>query len=435
MNGARTLRKSRPEGLFILLLIFSMVTYPIPFVRLSLGGETPLPIGTFLIPVLAIAVLLGNVVRREGLSPALPLSLAIFFLYSSLLLANIASGHLNAPVTMRLAVFMALPPLFWLGIPDRKGVERATMLLVFVGLVLTLYGFYGYFTGAVGEETGKAWWSDYARYYGIHYLVSTKNADVHFLAVPMVTLLSALLFRGRALSRKWIALLLPVLGLFLLGITLSFSRGAWVSCAATLIMILGYWMAREPRRVAPFLRIMFIALLLLLFLVQVMRRLEMDRYFAGKLVSIFSQDTASQMLSEEISNAGRLRILFAALAVVGDHPLGVGPGNLREYLQAAGLRANHAENEYVHVLAENGVAGLVGLCLLLFYPLASLFGRLRKGRGDWIDASYFFVSVYLTVSFLFNVEFFNFYLWVVHSLIWAAVRNPAPEPHFRGQTA
>lgn len=110
------------------------------------------------------------------------------------------------------------------------------------------------------------------------------------------------------------------------------------------------------------------------------------------------QVDATGTASYDPSTTSRLKIWQGALAMLADHPWGVGPGRFTHYIGAyTGRPGIDAHNGFLLVLAECGPLGLAML-LWLFWRLWTLAGRLRREVGpDQPEARAFAIGFTLSV--------------------------------------
>ena len=132
-------------------------------------------------------------------------------------------------------------------------------------------------------------------------------------------------------------------------------------------------------------------------------------------------EKAAFYLSETISNKERIDILNATLKIISSNPLGVGPDNLKYYLGDYNLLVKHAENNYLHILAENGIVGFLGFMIFIFYPIIINTKRIKFGLYNSENVGSLLISIYLSISYLFNVETYSMYIWIIHSIIWCNI--------------
>ena len=405
-------------------MILSMATYAIPFLRIS-TEEYIFPIGGLFIPLSCFLLLIRFFAFRKFILNKI-LILSLFLLYFSIPLSSFFSINIETERIFKLSVFMLLPVLFTGVLTNYKSLKISLYYIILIGLILAIYGFYGYFTGNVGDSPKQIWWWTYARYWGIHYLPSTRNSDIYYIAIPLLIALS-LLFFGNLKSFLAKISLISISLMFFMGIVLSFSRGALVSIVTTfIVLVLMFWKRqgislRKGQRLKMIVITTIILSTVCFVSYYVLNYWGLYDYFIGKVVSILSPEKGSYYLQESISNEERIEILKATFRIIVSNPLGVGPGNLRYIYPHYGLYVNHPENSYLHLLAENGVFGFVGYLLFVFYPLVFLYKKIKGGDNDWVEIGMFLTLAYLATSYMFNVEVFSFYNWIIHSIIWCNI--------------
>ncbi|HCJ66448.1 MAG TPA: hypothetical protein DHV62_03775, partial [Elusimicrobia bacterium] len=367
-------------------LILSMATYAIPFLRIG-GDESKFPIGTIFLPLLFFLLAIRSSYTKNFVSNKI-LTVSMFLLYFSVILSSFLPGNFLVKERIaKLIIFLSFPILFTNVIRDNKSLKTCLWSLVTVGIILGVYGFYGYFTGNIGEDTQKAWWWTYARYYGIHYTPSTRNSDIYYIVIPLIITLVFLSFAN--LKSTVIKAFLTGLSLmFFIGLLLSFSRGGWVSTIITIfIFLLIFWKKRNIY-LRKNLRMWLIIILVPLFFIisnKVLNYFGMANYFIGKAITIFRPAEASYYLQEKDSFDERIELFKITLDIVISNPLGVGPDNLRYIYPSYFIGAQHPESNYLHVLAENGIIGFLGYSFFVFYPLIFFYRKVvSTGNNDWV---------------------------------------------------
>jgi O-antigen ligase len=405
-------------------MILSMAIYAIPFLRIS-TEEYTFPIGGLFVPLSCFLLLIRFFAFGKFILNKI-LILSLFLLYFSIPLSSFFSINIETERIFKLSVFMLLPVLFTSVLTNYKSLKTSLYCIILVGLILAIYGFYGYFTGNVGEDTSKIWWWTYARYWGIHYLASTRNSDIYYIVIPFLVALS-LLFFGDLKSILAKTFLIAISLMFFIGIFLSFSRGAWVSIVTTFIVFVFMFWKRQviSFRKGKRLKVIVIATIILSIASFVSYKMlnyyGLYNYFIGKIISTIFPEKAGYYLQERISNEERIEILKTTFEIIIFNPLGVGPDNLRYIYPYYGLGVNHPENNYLHLLAENGVFGFVGYLLFIFYPWIFLYKKIKAGDNGWVEIGMFLALTYLATSYMFNVEVYSFYNWIIHSIIWCSI--------------
>jgi len=398
-------------------IVLSLGTYAIPSLRFG-GAGSGLSLGILIIPASCYLLAL-RVMKTRQLSVNKFLLYSVFLLCLGVSLSALFSVVFVGERIIRLAVFLSLPLLFSCTIRDRRALDLCLAGLVVIGVFLALYGFYGFFTGKIGDAAKSALWGTYYQYFGIHYLNSTRNGDIHYVAIPLFLVLAV----GSSRERSGMVgfLLALVASLFLAGILLSFSRSAWVATLGAFLA--SHLLCHRPRGGSRRARSLFRPWMLLLLGVlpvigSAVLTFNVTNYFIGKVASVASSKLARNYLQERVSNGERLEILGATVDIIVSNPLGVGPDNLRYVYPMHGIRVNHPENSYLHILAENGALAFVGFLILVFYPIRVFHRVARRNARSWRAVALYAVSVYLAISYLFNTEVFSLYCWVVHAVIW-----------------
>lgn len=162
-------------------------------------------------------------------------------------------------------------------------------------------------------------------------------------------------FLDKEVSGKW----QPYAGVaFLLGcVALIFNatRGAWLALVPVILFILGYYLHKHSK----------LAVLCLAFFIIAGAGLSQYGAFVNRVATI----TSTQFQS----NTERLLIWQSAYNMFKDHPvLGVGLGQYKDNYQnkyispkAKEPLLGHAHNNFLQMLAENGLVGFVGFAALL----------------------------------------------------------------------
>jgi O-antigen ligase len=127
------------------------------------------------------------------------------------------------------------------------------------------------------------------------------------------------------------------------------------------------------------------------------------------------------------SNKDRLQLIVKSIELAVTHPLGVGVGNARHYLTEYGEDGfNHVENEYLQVLVEQSVIGLIAFVMMLW---GVVFGVLRRANRSshqepaaWVGWAFAGILLDWSIYGLFNVLHDNAWFWPVIGLAIAWVR-------------
>jgi putative inorganic carbon (hco3(-)) transporter len=223
------------------------------------------------------------------------------------------------------------------------------------------------------------------------------------------------------------------------GIFLTFSRGAAVAVAVTILMTL---LLRELkiRQVLPVLAVLA-AIVFLVVPDYVVRLSSLEG------VTALSSNSTDSTNSPDSALVGRQTENLAALNVFIDHPVtGVGPGVYfreysSEYANRLGLRYLGSDRRghslYLEMIADTGIIGLTAFLAMVGVPLVLLFRRARYWRDRdperaIIASSFLFALIAYLASAMFLHLSYQRYFWAVLGLasaaIWALGRDEEERP-------
>ena len=276
-----------------------------------------------------------------------PLDKAVLGFWAAIVLSNVAWGWFGggyAGFTDFLPVVMTY---FLVRAAVRKpGQLRAIIvLLVVLNLVQAINAIVEFHTG-IGLGGVTAVQGTRVRGTGIF---NDPNDLAMSLVVAVPLVMTAIALRGRVL---WRALGLAVLGLMLVAILYTSSRGAVLGLA---VMALAYASARAGRMVAVVCAAAVFAAL-----------------------TVAGPSRASEINAGEESAQNRVQAWSAGLEMLKQRPLfGVGYGQFTEYHELV------AHNSLVHSFAELGLFGELWFVSLFYWFFKSVSARVGGGSGVW----------------------------------------------------
>jgi O-antigen ligase len=208
-------------------------------------------------------------------------------------------------------------------------------------------------------------------------------------------LLTPRLFRfGRTVKAGLLAILV-------LGVVLSYSRGAWGNLAVgavVLLAVIGLRRGGGRKIVAVALLATFVAALVGMLLMAtgssdfLVERARLQQYDSGRFAAqVFGVESAER------------------------YPLGLGPGQFESYASIS------AHSAYVRALAEQGVGGLVVFAVFLFSTFAAALSNAVAGRETYGIGSAALLGAFcgmLVSSFAIDTMHWR-HFWLVVALIWA----------------
>lgn len=239
--------------------------------------------------------------------------------------------------------------------------ERVKQLLPFLyvsfGLV-TLFGLFQFFGDIIGLPQSITGLRDlYTKdVLGFPRIQSTALEPLYFanyMMVPLAVLLSLFLSRSKVIPQKYVV---GLLGLGLVNLVLTVARGAYIAFVPVVGILLLYYFKELLTW-----RIFFYAVGVLILGVAVLSQVvELDvviNEFAGHVINLF----------EGASFNERVEMYQLAYRAWLEHPfIGIGPGSFGPYVAehpyiVPGHGWNIVNNEYLELLAEHGLFGLLSI--------------------------------------------------------------------------
>jgi O-antigen ligase len=220
-----------------------------------------------------------------------------------------------------------------------------------------------------------------------------------------------------ALRRSLKAALLLLL---VLGVVLSFSRGAWVNLALGLAVVL---VVVSLRRGGGRKAMLAVALALALAVA-----------VTGILAATGSEGFLLERARIQSYDASRFSAQAVGIESAERYPFGVGPGQFEHFASLS------AHSTYVRVAGEQGLPGLVALVALLTSTLLAALANALAGRETYGIGSAALLGAWcgiLVNSVVVDTLHWR-HVWVVMALIWvgwARGRQPRPRPEIRHREA
>ena len=225
-----------------------------------------------------------------------------------------------------------------------------------------------------------------------------------FLILPLLLLVQQVLHLG-ARPRYIVAFVIILIGLFL-----SFSRGAWAHFvgSATLMLWLMFIAAPSLRARARIVTFALLASFAVLSLLAVLLSLD--------AVSSMFTERASLAQSYDVGESGRFGKQWASLDVILTHPNGLGPEQFgRQFGQAP-------HNVYINAFVAYGWVGGIALvtltALTLVYGFQALF--IRSPWQTYLIALYSTYVGLMAESFVIDTDHWR-HMFLVLGLVWGLV--------------
>lgn len=227
------------------------------------------------------------------------------------------------------------------------------------------------------------------------------------------------------------------------GITLSFSRGAWLGGAVGLLVMM--LLAGRRWAIAALTGIALIVAVLVFGGAGVLPdTVEKRLGSVGSSLILLDYDTVP-ITPQNFAVKERMAYWFGGIHMAEDHPWqGVGLGNYgaeydARYFTSPFMKAQvHAHNYYIHITAETGLIGLAAYLLLIGGVLATGVGAVRRSAHDPFARTLALAGVGVVVAVAVHNLFEDLHvlsLGVHLSAVWAllaSIRAGGEIPHREG---
>lgn len=368
---------------------------------MRIGGQ---PIALVLSIYALVYFFIKGYLRKVNLKSIWPfVMLLIGFILSSMASNTLNSGYLINLIAFYVIFFVLANIAYYtnsFGNIASTSTDMMIRILILSGVLLGGYGYYGYITGNVGTDSQYFWWES-ARYWGIHYTESTRNADVHYIVFPFI----ALLVKDK---KKIIDIILMIF--FGLAMVLSMARNTWLCMLVVLLVYLF-----QQKDLNKKIKYIAIAILAVAIAYLTLNYFGMMDYFFGKIVSIFSMSGTNTVSN---SNGERWKVVLTTLNVISKHFFGVGAEEMHIYYSMVGLKLNHAENTYLNIWAEMGLISLISYAYIVWSPFSYVVHHRKVSALTEREGFVLLASLYFGLTILFNTETINCYMWVILGIIW-----------------
>jgi O-antigen ligase len=218
--------------------------------------------------------------------------------------------------------------------------------------------------------------------------------------IPPALLLIEEIVRPRLLSAR-LATKALLLGILLVGVLFSYSRGAWVNLALGLV-VLGLILSLRGGARTAFTLIAVAAMTVAI--------------IATVVVATGSGDFLTERARPQTYDTDRFSGQRAGLRPAAEYPFGAGPGQFESVAHIS------AHSTYARALGEQGYPGLVTLVALLGFTLIAGLRNAVAGRATHGIGSASLLAAWcglLANSAVIDTLHWR-HLWVIAALIWAA---------------
>ena len=398
-SSARVWGRRAGEVLLFLVLVAGF------YQKSKAGQSQPVPYDLALTGCMGLFFLLGLKLPRDIVWPAL---------CWGLVLIGYMIGGMSAPYmevvqdSITVSAYLVCAFIFFASYVYEAPGKRLPLLFnayTIAAILAAIFGIAGYFGYLPGAE-----FTNFGRATGTF---NDPNVFGPFLIAPA-------LYLGLRLSKArgpQALLLLPALGVLLLGLLLSFSRGAWGSFLLSSFIFV--WLTLvTSRSTAQSMRLIAFSALMALMVVGVMAA----ALSTPKVQALFDE-RATLVQNYDVGEQGRFESQKRAIVKTLENPLGLGPNQWAKYNKL------DTHNVYVHILVAGGF--LSGLSFLAFLGLTLVRGRraaLIHGDGqEYLIIAFATVIGHLAEAAIIDIDNWR-HLYLLFGMIWGVILSREAKP-------
>jgi len=360
--------------------------------------EEPAPYELYMVLLSVIWLACGLKLRRE-FAPLIVLMMV--YIAGGLGSTPFARDFGDAMMYIAVTGFLAITAIFYAAIlagdPGRSRIiERG---YIAGALIVALLGIAGYFNLFPGAEY-------FTRFDRARGTFQDPNVFGPFLVLPTLLLLQRLL-QGPVLRHVFV---LAPLSILILGIFLSFSRGAWgVLFSASLLLYVIHLVTE--RNAARRVRLVLIGLA--------------GIAFAALLIAVaLSIDTVADMFAQRArlvqdydgGRIGRFARYALGFQMVMEHPLGLGPLEFNKYFR------EDEHNVYLKGFTTYGWIGGLSYILLALWTAAAFLPLIFKSRPwtPFVQAVFSVFIAHLVLSMIIDTDHWR-HMFMLYGLAWGLI--------------
>ncbi len=374
------------DKLIWFVAFFAPLSLPLREIMPSVGFDMYLPTEPLLFGVFILFMLKVIQERKFDRDILLhPVSMAIYINLIWIFLTSLTSTMPVVSFKFLLARMWFVVCLYLLTAKIFKGgrkMEQYVWLYLIAFMVVVFYSTY--------RHWGYGLWNKQAA----HYVVSPFYNDhtSYGAAIAMYLPFAALFAFSRHYSQKIRNAGLVVLGILLIALVLSYSRAAWVSIIAALIVwsIIKLKIRFQPIFITAIVVIAFV------FSFQHQILMHLERNSDESSSDLMEHVSSISNISSDASNLERINRWSSAISMFKDKPVfGYGPGTYmfqyapfqlnrdRTIISTNAADGGNAHSEYLGPLSESGVLGLVTFLIIIItvlYTGIHAYSRLKNPR-------------------------------------------------------
>jgi len=404
-----------------------LTIFSLPFERIPTYdiGPFTLKLDQIFAGMTLISWLLRVILSREKIQPyrlTWPLILFLFFSFVSVLLAVDFSRAISVYIFV---VFMVVVSFLTVNIVNSKEkMEKIIKIFLLSALITCLFGLYQFLGDVAGlpltltglkESYSKA----ILGFPRIQAFSMEPLYFANFLFIPLGLAMAIYSFKDNSIITRSNTILLILL--ILINIILGISRGAYVGLSAMILFFL-IFLVRKTITVKNFIATISISLVLgfgAYGFLSISNPGALDSFIEHAKVSDFSQGESVQKRLQDYDKA---IIYWQESPIIGIGPGNYGPRYLNYPSHENVTDWQIVNNEYIEILAETGVVGLllfIIIILAIFVGSVGSYFRTRDPKLKMITFGLLAAFVAIFVQYNFFSTLYIMHIWILIGLMIA----------------
>jgi O-antigen ligase len=369
--------------------------------------------------------------RNNAFQPKI-IYFSLFFFW----IANLISLMVN-PIEFRsIIVFLLITfciVLFFVISTSKSSEEKLeylSKLIIYGSLIICLFAFWQYFADLASVSTKWTILRDHytKEIFGFPRVMGTFLEPLlfaNFLILPTFLLWS--LWLKEKFNN---AFFVTALSIFLIIVFITISRGAYLAFAVGLLFF-AILLKKDFFKIKKLL----ISLLVIIISCSIgwaMIRFGGGSFGAGKFVEQTS-DLTKKPEDQGFSTQHRLMTFRIAKQAFSENPLfGIGPGNYGKYYsdriepEILKNQSQTVANEYIEILAENGIFGLIPFAIFVFSLIYFGIKKIKEQNNfRFLAVGLLSIIIALLIQYNFFSSIYVIYIWFVFALLVLQIKQTA----------
>jgi len=311
---------------------------------------------------------------------------------------------------------------------SNKVLQKISLILIWGGFAVCLFAFYQYFGDLLGipPKFTLLRLNYTAQIFGFPRVQSTFLEPLlfaNFLLIPIFVLTS--LWLKNQIKNYIFVLIAPI---YLIVFILTISRGAYIALISGIIfLIIFLWRSFTKEKIIGSILVTVASIAIALTMIGSVSSEALANFFSH------NAELAKKPSEQGFSTAHRLTTFELGFQAFKEKPIfGLGPSNYGEYFnehikeEVLKNRYQTVANEYIELLAENGILGLVSFLIFLFslfYFGIKSYLKQKENIKKFLLIAFLGALLAIFVQYNFFSTIYVIYIWFSAAIILALAKN------------